>query len=324
MAYTLGDPILADHYNLFATGDIAIGVTNPIANTVNGILGVGQGDRGYGQTLDILAEVNPGTPVTATQWENMINSIEALANHQGTSLTAMPTLTTGDLISALTQLQTNIADVNTNRLNNVAVGTSQSTNTSGSATWNLTSEHIIDVQFASADAARYFFNAGGYIDLTFSRTGGAGTPKDLDWDDPGVADGLLEASGTIRYAQRSTTKVGGSGTTSILETGIGYYNNPGSLIVFRQNAAGGVYSSNKIEVVVDQNGPQGANLDNGDLLTFTVTMSDTASDPPGVSGTTRVDMEVRFPSTTFLTQSPVPWGAVTFPTLETYQDGVLQ
>ena len=72
--------------------------------------------------------------------------------------------------------------------------------------------------FASRNQLRYFFNAGGMIRLSWSRTGGTASSQNTSWTDTLTAAGTIVLTGdgaskTIAgVAYTGTTKIGGSGT----------------------------------------------------------------------------------------------------------------
>ena len=320
MAYTALDKILAAHYNTFVAGAGTFGAfDNDIAN-INTIWGVGFSDKGYGQST-VLDQVPIGSTVSATQWATLITRLLSAANHQVTSLGNLPgdgggggpALTGGDLIAAITTLQTSVNDIFSNRLNHIATATTDVENAAGSSTWDDTSVHTINVQFTSADAARHFFNAGGNIAITGALTGG--TPAKTDsWDD-GAGAGILPESGIVRLEVHATTKTGGSGTLDtdyFIEGSTGYYELGTSPIqIFQQfTIGGGVYASNNITITAQTNGVQGPSGDNGSLITFVVTLNDVVTSGDPVDGTTTITATVNYPATTHLTQAA--WGTVTF------------
>ena len=320
MAYTQFDRILADHYNTFVAGAGTFGITDHDTANLNTIWGNGFNDKGYGQST-VLSQVPVSTVVSATQWSTLITRMLASANHQVTSLADMPgvggggpAITGGDLITAIAAMQSNIDDIFANKLNHIAPNTTQVETASGASSWEASSTHTINVQFTSGDAARYFFNAGGNIAITMGRTGGTSNAKNDSWDDEAGA-GVLPESGIVEFGAHGTVKNGGSGTLNVdyfVEAAIGYYEISASPIqVFQQFViGGGVYGTNNALVEVQTNGVQSSSGDNGSLLTFIVTLSDDAADPPAVDGTTSVTATVNFPATTYLTEAS--WGAVTF------------
>jgi len=121
MAYTASDLILAAHYNTFVAGDGTFGIFNHNVANINTIWGLGFGDQGYGQ-VNTLAQINIGAVVSATQWATLISRLTSAGTHQATVLGAMPpALTGGDLIEAITTMQSNVDDVYANALNAIAI-----------------------------------------------------------------------------------------------------------------------------------------------------------------------------------------------------------
>jgi len=322
MAYTSGDLILDDHYNIFVQGG-ASGVDHSVAN-VNTLWGSGTSDKGYGES-STLSTVSAGTTITATQWVNLLNRCSTIASHQGSSLTAITNPTVGDTISAYTALSTNISTITTNRGNAAANGTDITTNgtVTTTSTWDASATTTRTVTFASANAARYFFNAGGMIRIGLSLSGTSGDAKSLEWAD------LLSQCGTIvttggtatqsiaGTSYTGTTKVGGSGTVNILTTTTGYYDlTPGgaATTIFRQYADTAPYTANYVTITCALSAAS-------TVLTYVITLTDAAADtvaPDGsgsgdaldvVDGTLTNTMVVRPPSSTYLTTAA--WGTPT-------------
>lgn len=312
MAYSVGGLIEATDYNGF--------VSNTVGANVNATWSTGVTSAGYGQPA--IATVSSGGTVTAAQWASLVNTIAAMANHQGTSFTARTAPTAGTLISVLSAVNTDITNCFNNRGNAVAVGSqftgwtgtnSKTTATSG-ASWTITFTNT--VTFADANAARYFFNAGGIIvlDVSKSATGQTGDPE---WND--LANTLC---GEIRFTggafnqtiastvYTGTTKIGGTGTPNILTTGTGYFDlTPGGAetIIYKQFADTAPYTANFIQHSVALNA-------SSNILTFTTLWSASDGDPisggtaasGATPGTAPSTICTYFPpSTTYLTNT---WG----------------
>jgi len=313
MSYTVGGLIEATDYNGF--------VSTTVGANVNATWSTGTTSAGYGQSA--LATVASTGTVTAAQWASLVNTIAAMANHQGTTITARSAPTAGTLISVLSAVNTDITNCYNNRGNAVAVGSqftgwtgtnSKTTATSG-ASWTITFTNT--VTFADANSARYFFNAGGIVVLDVSKTA-TGQTGDPEWND--LANTLC---GEIRFtggaltqtiagtSYTGTTKIGGTGTPNILTTGTGYFDlTPGAAatIIYKQFADTAPYTVNFIQHSVALNA-------SSNILTFTTlwrALSD--SDPisggtassgatPGTAPTTICTYFP--PSTTYLTNS---WG----------------
>ena len=292
MAYTSGDTILATHYNSFR-GDF------------NTNWGVGSGDQGYGQSNTISA-VSAGDTVTATQWSTLLARISSAALHQGTSLTSITSPNAGDTISAFAALAGNITSINTNR-HNIDSGnyTDTTSSSNGSGSWTTSTVHEFTLTFAGGDEARYYYNCGGSTRLTFSRSGGTSHTKNTEWAN------LATACGTVVFAVQGTTKSGGSGSTNILATTIGYQDMTTSYqSIFKQFEGDNPYTANYILVEVKTNAVNSdSNGDNGHILTFKITWLDAAADDfnDTVDGTVTDTITHRTPNTTRLNNAS--WSA---------------
>jgi len=284
MAYTTGDTILATHYNDFTT-------------SVNAVWGTGSGDHGYGQS-NTVSSVSIGNTVTATQWSTLLARISSAASHQGSSITAISAPSAGDTISAYSALSGNISTIDTNRLNITSPNYTDTTSTgSGSGSWTTSTVHEFTLTWASGDEARYYYNAGGSTQFSFSRSGGTAHTKNTEWSN------LATACGTVIFAAQGTTKSGGSGTADTEATTIGYHDmTTSNQLVFRQYEGDSPYTSNYIRVDAKSNGAQGANGDKGSVLTFTITWGDAAADnfDDTVNGTVTNTITHRTPNTTQL------------------------
>lgn len=312
MAYTSGSLIEAADYN---------GFVNTNGSNINEIWGTGTGDAGYGQTA--LATVAAGSTVTAAQWASLVNTVAAIANHQNTTITARTAPVTGDIIDILAAVNTDITNCEANRLNAAAngsqftgwTGTSAKTTATSGATWSITFTHTIT--WASANAARYFFNAGGRIKIDFSKTS-TGDFGDPEWNDLAstLCGDIFITAGTATQNiagtnYTGTTKIGGTGTPDTLATTTGWYDfTTSNVIIYKQFADTAPYTANFIQV-------QARTAGSGTQLILTTTWSASDGDaitggtaPSGATpGTAPTTLVTYFPpSTTYLTNS---WGTPT-------------
>jgi hypothetical protein len=250
MTYSSGGLIQATDYNGF--------VSTTAGANVNATWSTGTTSAGYGQTA--ISTVAAAGTVTATQWASLVNTISSIAAHQGTTVTARIAPTAGTLISILAAVNTDITNCYNNRGNAAANGTqftswtgtnSKTAATSGSP-WSITFTNT--VTFASADAARYFFNAGGRIKIDVSKTS-TGATGDPEWNDlANTLCGDIFITGGA-YSQTiagvvytGTTKSGGTGTPNTLATTIGWFDLTGTpTIVYKQFADTAPYTSNFIQ-----------------------------------------------------------------------------
>ena len=250
MTYSSGGLIQATDYNGFAS-------TTANAN-VNDLWGTGASDKGWGETA--LSTVSAAGVVTATNWASLVNTISSMGSQTGTTITARTAPVTGNLIQILAALNTDLTNITTNRANAVAVGTqftaytgtnSKTAATSG-ATWSIT--FVNTVTFASANAARFFFNGGGLIKIDVSKTA-TGALGDPEWND--LANTLcgdifisgIAAAHTIAGVSRTgVTKTGGTGTPTTLATTLGFYNlTTSDQVIYKQFADTAPYTSNFIQ-----------------------------------------------------------------------------
>lgn len=315
MSYATGQIINHIDYNTFATGTAAGTPNNAVAN-VNTVWGVGNGAKGYGQT-NTLSPVATSNIVTATQWATMFSKISTSANLQGTTITSLPTPTTGNLIAAVSGLSSNITAVfnGVGKAAATSIGNTAAPAFVSSPKWVTALTFTFGITFASGDAARYFFNAGGSIQFSFARTGAAAGPKDTDWT------ALCAACGTANFGYNSTTRIGGStggATSAVPPIALGYWQvtTTAAGIQFQTSNGSAPYSGhNSIGITAKSNGAVGSNGDRGNLLTFVVTWTDNSgSDTTGVTGTSTTTAKIILPNPSGITSPSSPWGAPTFNT----------
>lgn len=198
--------------------DITAGTYNNLRDRLNLVLGLGS--TGYGQALSSTT-VQAGQTFTLAMWNNLRTDMLKARQHQtGVSESGnLNTVTTSsDITSALiTQYDSFITLTTTNQrviANNQGTLATLATGVRSLA-WNGVVTHTVTLTFPSTLAARYFFNAGGQIRFSASRTGTAATTKDTDWTN------ILSSMGTIAMNYNSTAFItGGSGTGSAK----GFYN----------------------------------------------------------------------------------------------------
>jgi hypothetical protein len=317
MTYSSGSLIQATDYNGF--------VSTTAGANLNDIWSTGSGDKGWGQTA--LGTVTAGTnTVTATQWAGLVNNLSSSGSQTNTTITARSAPTAGQTIGILAALGTDLTNVTTNRGNAVATGaqytgwtgTNSKTAATGAGAWTITITNT--VTFPSAAQARYFWNAGGIVKITCSKTS-TGATGDPPWNALATAVGDIYISGRVNGAAQTisgtsytgTTKVGGSGSPTVLATTTGWYSlTPGAAatIVMKQFSATAPYTSDYIQHTIAANAGSTA-------LTIVTTWVGVDGDPisggtapTGVTpGTAPATIVSYFPpSTTYLTNS---WGTPT-------------
>ena len=229
MAYTSGDTILDDHYNAFAT-------------SVNAIWGSGSGDSGYGQSSTV-SSVSAGGTVQASQWTTLLSRCSSMASHQGSSITSISNPSAGTTISAFTALSGNISTVTSNRLNVSSRAGNVTTNCSTTTNLTGTIEQRGTWAWGSTDQARYFFNTGGRISVSWDLSGYTSDTKAERWNT------LASNCGTYQVIAQSSGKSGGGGNSpNINNTNFGWHDMGGSYsTVFRQYAQS-TYTANYIQL----------------------------------------------------------------------------
>ena len=314
MAYAQYGKIQATHYN-----DILLGPVNASTQgLIHSVWGVGNGKSGYGQVP--LLGVAVGRRVKASEWASLIYVTNVAANHQNTAITANPPPRSNlDVVQYKSATATNISTIYSTKLNAAAQGPSVSTTITCDKNWYDKVDFTISIVFASGDAARYFFNAGGQLSLTFSHPNGLGIDA--------LINRLMTAMGTCIISSPSSetatiagtgytgfTKVGGSSVpVSTTSTG-GYYGlttSDTTLIYQKAAIAPGApiyasYLDSGVTVYASTNGTQGSNNDNGSIVTIKVNV-DQVPNGLKVSTGTAVTLTVTPPSTIYGLSNV--WGA---------------
>jgi len=308
MTYSAGNTIIDDDYNIFATGNAAGSGDNNVAN-INTVWGSGTGDKGYGQS-STLSAVSAGNTVQATSWANLVARNTSLANHQGSSITSITQPTAGNTISAFTALSTNITTTFNNRNNAAGSGSDSTVTSSSTSGWNNSATLSKTFTFSSEAAKRYFFNAGGMIRLSWSRSGGTSSSQNTSWTNLLTASGTLVLTGAAASksiagtSYTGLTKIGGSGTPTTLVTTEGAYAlNSTPSLNFKQ-VPSAPYGANEIEVSYSTTST---------VITIYTDLSDDyappdPASPDNIDGTLSQVSTIRYPSTTYITST---WGTVT-------------
>lgn len=307
MSYVSGGLIEATDYN---------GFVNTGANNINKVWSTGTGDSGWGQTT--ISTVSAGGTVTATQWATLVANLATAGSQTSSTLTSRTQPVAGNVIAVLANVSTDINTVTNNRGNAAASGTeygvftgttSKTTATgSGTAAWTITFTHT--VTFADANAARYFFNAGGIVRLQYGKSS-TGTDSDPDWNTWAGKCGSINFTGRVNSASQTiagqaytgTTRIGGTGgTQTTLATTTGFYQlvpNAAATTLFRLTNDISPYTGEYIQTTVALN-------TGSTILTFTTTWVSDGSSGAGTSANITGGSAVASPATSI--------GAATAPT----------
>ena len=245
---------------------------NNIQGTANFLLGTGLADSGYGQSIT-SGQVDSTLKVTVAQWTDLRTDLLKIRQHQtGVDESAgLGIATTSTLVddAFVNTFKTFATTCNTNRL---SIATNQGTaetlagaGQSRSTAWNGVVSHTVTVTFASSNAARWFFNAGGELRFSASRSGGSTTNKNTSWTN------LLSDMGTIKFGSYGTTYTGSGAAGGYPTTGIGWYGLTTSYqTIFVKPAAAGVYLENDYNIQVKKDAADNT----ATVLTFLVSFRD--------------------------------------------------
>jgi len=307
MSYAQNNLIEASDFN-----DLVGGNPTTTANTLNATWATGGGTAGYGQTP--VGNVTVGNTVSASSWNSLVTNTSDAATHQGSSITSIAAPVSGGTVTFLSSLPTNLSTIYSNRLNAATQGSTTSNTATRGSTWSQALTFTHTVSFANADAARYFFNAGGQLKMTCSHPGGTGINllfSDLA-SDIGTVAISAPSSGTVDIASTTyngVTKVGGGGNSPTIASNEGYYGlGTSNTTIFTQTASTGPsgYLGTFIRFIARTNGTQGSNNDNGDTITIHTVWDEVPNGLTASSGSATT-LTVQAPETTNIANT---WGAI--------------
>jgi len=216
MSYVAGDKILDQEYNNFLN-------SSSTPKGINYTFGTGALQWGLGQTA--LTAVAVGDKITAAQWNSLFAAMDNVANHTNNTLTSTAAKAAGDVIAVKAALETDLGTLASSVANGcpnaTALSTSAALQTSTSST-RYAGSHIVEhsVTFTNANQARYFFNAGGKIQINITRTTNAGTAatsKDSSVDE------LITGLGNFQLKSQTSSRSGSTETLTTDGFNIGFY-----------------------------------------------------------------------------------------------------
>lgn len=286
MTYAAGSDILATDYNSFAAT-----INELFADTHSGATGA-LAQFGYGQTPSV-ATVSALTNITAAQWALLFDPIRKTGIHQGT--TTVPPLpvsnplassnilaynTPGTLATLLTLLQTNKFNLAGGQ-STLVVG-SNFVQPGGANPWTNTLTWNYQVDFASWNNARYFFNSGGTLNLNGSYAPIV-TPEDSQWDS------MMTTMSPLIFNYNSTTPFSSTGGTAL-----GFYNltTVYQTLYIKTFGGGGYYTNSSITVQGKLNAAAGTN----GLVDFRIILTDGDVTPNAKTTTTTYRVDYRYAS----------------------------
>ena len=212
---------------------------NNIRNAVIEVLGAGSATYGYGQT-PISASVAIGNKVTVNEWSNLRYDILNASLHQNGSYATVPSKTEGQTVAfnastePVTYYSTLAATLASNRFNvgSGQFGVATAVPKTFTSAWSVQLRTTVTAIWADANAARYFFNAGGQILISAARAGGTATSQNTSWSS------LLSSAGTQGIGGNNP----GAGTSPT--DGTNWYRTDSNYRTFYSTSASSPYGSN--------------------------------------------------------------------------------
>ena len=301
MAYSSGGLIQAVDYNGLASTNSA---------NVSWVWGTGQGDSGYGQSTSLISSVSASSTVTAVQWAGLLYLVNSALAHQGGTQVAAGNLNAvaGGTITAFANVSTAVTTINTNRLNAVGGGVTQTGADFDAAVSSSTglTNYTVDrtVTFATVDAARYFFNAGGRLNFVCLAVNSADNGSENSFGR------LVSGIGGIGFRAHDNT--GRTGTGITLNTNLtthGYYDNvfnsPVTVVQVTDTTTSYTASTAQLQIFTSSsattNGGKGLNV----VFRTIYSIADKTWDDT-LSLTYRTRVDIVNPSTLYL--SSTAWG----------------
>jgi len=216
----------------------------------------GGSNEGWGQSWSVH---NPaaGATITDTNTNDIINAAQDIAVYTGASNNVSDVSNAAVIQDTdLNNIQSTITNGYNARLTADASYLSQEAKDTSTRTaaWSTTVTHDVTVTFGSAAIRNAFFNAGGSLYFTASRSGGSTNDQNTDWTN------MLSAMGTIKMNYTQTTA--SSGTT----TSIGNNDLTTTYQTIYTKAGSGSYSTNYYSIQ--------ARADSSTVLRFLITFGD--------------------------------------------------
>ena len=233
---------------------------NDLQAKVDNVMGNGSGQFGYGQVLN-SSQVAATTLIDSQHMSDLYTDIINARVHQvGSVPQSLATVAAGNVIEedgtdtgtnrGVIQYEDMADTIETDKDLIYIADTSQSTITSSKTTsqrttsWAGVVDHVVTVTFASADARRHFFNAGGEIRFTADLDPAASNGKNNDWNN------LLSAMGTVKFKSNNCTSDGSSPGSGF---NIGNFELTSTYQKVFQKDGSGVYAENDYNINAKEN-----------------------------------------------------------------------
>lgn len=248
-----------------AIGDLITAADyNTIRNKIIGVIGAGVGNSGYGQDTR-SSSVSSGAVITKNQWDLLRFDVYNAIIHQTGSVPPITEILQNDVIRygagrPVFQYETLSDQAITNRFN---IGTGRFAVEAGSTetrttAWTTSVSCTATITFGTADQARYFFNSGGKMFFSSTRTGGTATGQNTSWSN------LLSAAGARVFDS--------------INSSVNFYNLTNAFQVLYVSTSSVPYAANTYRIEI--RGDIANNLNAGArIITVRVTWEDPYVDP---------------------------------------------
>ena len=271
MAYSAGDAILDDEYNVFVNSSSDPFGYNHFA---------GPGSAQYGLNQSTISTVSAGDTVQASSWNALFTGLDNIANHTNVSITSS-SVSAGDAIAIRSALVSDLANlaaaVAGGSTSATAIGTAAAGASSNSGTWNATSTIERSVTFANNNTMRAFFNGGGFIRIAPTATTGIDGLKDTVFAD------LCTAVGNLDLKAQASTRSGSGETLTTNGLANGFHDlGTGYTSILKLTSDNSGYTSDTVEISAKLNAAVGS----ATVLTIKLVSADPAADDTYTSGNT--------------------------------------
>jgi len=242
---------------------------NTIRTKIQNVMAIGAGNFGYGQTT-FSSLISAGNSVTKNQWDALRYDIYNAVLHQTGSAPSLTTVSVGDVIrygasqpnfqydTIADQATANRFDLGTGQFVTEAINS-----TSFTSSWYQSVSSTTSITFATAEQARFFFNAGGKIRFASSRTGGNGEAQNTSWSN------LLSTAGAQSFAGNPS--------------GVHFFSLTSSYQTFAEVSGSSAYSNNKWRLEASCNVSSNT-LGTANIVNFRITWLDAYTDPNAFIG----------------------------------------
>ena len=193
---------------------------NTVRNTVATVLGTGSGTRGYGSPVTSYT-VAAGNNIGVAEYTALTTDINRCYGHINGGSATLNSIVSGGTVTwaNLVSYQVAATFIDNNRDTNGGSATSSQSSTTLSAGWGNASGNRIatmngTINFASADAMRFYFNQSSYVSMAGSGAASGGSSKSNAFGSLANGVGISVSQGNYR---------GGTGASQSQTTGVSPY-----------------------------------------------------------------------------------------------------